>query len=143
MLDHPRRHALAWTLAAAALLSSGSARADVLPPPVPILNAFLFGPAGIVVLAGIIAVGVLLYRWLRRRGRGKRFAIAAALGVCLALDFAAYLVGVTVVRRSPHERPLPYEGRVAPRVIAPDATTADATTGGSTSSPGTGGDDGR
>jgi hypothetical protein len=142
-MDRPRRDALAWSLAAAALLCPEIARADVLPPPVPILNAFLFGPAGIVVLAGIVAVGVLFYRRLRRRGRGKGFAIAAAVGVCLVLDFAAYVVSVTFVRRPPYERPLPPEVRVGPEVIEPDdATTTDATTGvaTSTTSPGTGGD---
>ncbi|MEZ4381537.1 MAG: hypothetical protein R3A79_09325 [Nannocystaceae bacterium] len=106
---------------AALLLSPGLARADVLPVPVPMLNAFLFGPAGIVVLAGIVAVGVLLYRGLRRRGRGKGFAIGAAIGACLAIDFAAYVVSVTLVRRPAYERSFPGE-RVEPAVDAAAAT---------------------
>ncbi|MCB9566467.1 MAG: hypothetical protein H6710_04515 [Myxococcales bacterium] len=97
---------LAGLAGLAVLTAPQVARADVAPPPTVILDALWLGPAGLVVLAGMIAVAVLIYRALRRRGRGRALAIAVALIVYVVADVAVYVAAISLGRR---ERPLPPE----------------------------------
>ncbi len=75
------------------------ALADVAPPPTLIVDSLWFGPLGVLVLAGIIAVSVLVFRRLRRR-RSRGVALAVAVAVYIALDLVVYAVALTSNRPS-------------------------------------------
>ncbi|PCC72174.1 hypothetical protein SAMN02745121_01383 [Nannocystis exedens] len=67
------------------------------PPPTLVLDAVHLGWAGLLVLPNFVTAAVFAGRAVRRRGRGRKLAIAAGVAVFVALDLVAYFVGLELM----------------------------------------------
>jgi NhaP-type Na+/H+ or K+/H+ antiporter len=88
---------------ASVLLFGAPAYADVVPPLTGVLDFLWLGPVGAIV-AGLLLItaAVLFFRRLRRRGRGRLFAAAAALGLFVVGNVICYVLAVNPLRGGGH-----------------------------------------
>ena len=103
------------------VLSCGApAYADVVPPLTGVLDFLWLGPVGAIV-AGLLLItaAVLIFRRLRRRGRGRLFAAAAALGLFVVGNVICYGLALSLPRgggRRPEPQASP---QPSPPVLSP------------------------
>ena len=84
------------------------ARADVALPPTGVFDVFyLGGTLGLAAAAILAFLAVASFRALRKRGRSRRLATFAAVGIVVAGNLAAYFYYMTVIR--PEQRRAMYE----------------------------------
>ncbi len=80
--------------------------ADVLPLPTGVVDYLYLGPLGIAVGALLLVGAVWIARTMRRRGRGRGVALAAAVLFFIVGDLIAYFLAITVLRPQ-RSRPIP------------------------------------
>jgi hypothetical protein len=110
----PIRPAPRSALAAALLLTSASAaHADVAPPPTLVADYLWLGlPLGPIAGLALLAAAVVLYRHLRRRGRGRLAAAVVGVAVFVAGNVVCYVLALSLRRRGAPDLPPPYAGQV-------------------------------
>ena len=90
---------LALVVGALAQLCERPARADVALPPTGVIDFLYFGiPLGLLAGAALVTGAVLLFRLLRRRGRGRLFACAMAALLFVGGNLVCYFSYFTFIR---------------------------------------------